>query len=142
MNEMEGIAIMPTGQVTLEGKKDNKGKTRLGLVPRSLIWAVGYILTKGAKKYGSHNWRKGLAWSDVYDALQRHLTDWWDGKSIDQDLKNCIHCQEKAKDMNLECPDHSWKSHLWHATCEIAFLIEYEISGTGLDDRYKNEIKS
>lgn len=136
MNDMEGVAIMPTGQVTLEGKKDNKGKTRLGLVSRSMIWGIGYILTKGARKYGDNNWRKGMPWSAVYDALQRHLTDWWEGKNIDQDLENCEPCKAKVLDRNLECPDHSWKSHLWHAGCELMFLIEYEQKGIGLDDRY------
>jgi hypothetical protein len=97
-----------------EGKKFDEGKPQLGLVPKSLIWAVGTILTLGAKKYGRDNWKNGLAWSRVYDALLRHLTAWWAGEGLD-----------------LE----SGKSHLWHAASELAFLIEYEESGAGEDDR-------
>ena len=103
------------GQPRLDGKKFDEGKPELGLVPRSLIWAVGTILTFGAKKYGAHNWRKGLAWSRAYNATLRHLTAFWDGET--QDLE-------------------SGKSHLWHAACELAFLIEFEEKGIGHDDRY------
>ncbi len=104
------------GQVKLNGNKNDNGKPELGLVPKSLIWAVGTILTFGAKIYGTHNWRKGLLWSRPYNALFRHLTAWWNGESLD-----------------LE----SGKSHLWHAATELAFLIEYEETKTGQDDRFK-----
>jgi len=107
------------GQVKLDGKKNDEGKPELGLVPKSLIWAVGTIMTFGARVYGTHNWRGGLAWSRPYNALLRHLTAWWSGENLD-----------------LE----SGKSHLWHAATELAFLIEYEESKTGQDDRYKAEI--
>lgn len=103
------------GQPRLDGKKFDDGKPQLGLVPKSLIWAVGIILTFGANKYGEHNWRKGLKWSRAYNALLRHLTAWWDGESLD-----------------LE----SGKSHLWHAATELAFLVEYEETKTGEDDRW------
>lgn len=107
---------MPDGQPRLDGKKFDEGKPQLGLVPRSLIWAVGTILTFGAKKYGTHNWRGGLAWSRAYDAVLRHLTAWWGGEDVDAE---------------------TGKSHLWHAACDLAFLIEFEASKTGQDDRYK-----
>lgn len=103
------------GQPRLDGKKFDEGKPELGLVPKSLIWAIGAILTFGAKKYGAHNWRKGLAWSRAYNATLRHLTAWWDGENLDKE---------------------SGKSHLHHAACELAFLIEYEEKGAGYDDRY------
>lgn len=104
------------GQVKLNGKKDDQDKPMLDLVPKSLIWAVGEILTQGAKKYGTHNWRDGLLWSRPYAALLRHLTAWWSGENLDAE---------------------SGKSHLWHASAELAFLVEYEQSKTGKDDRYK-----
>lgn len=103
------------GQQRLDGKKFDEGKPELGLVPKSLIWATGTILTFGAKKYGAHNWRKGLAWSRVYNAILRHLTAFWDGENND-----------------LE----TGKSHLWHAATELAFLIEFEEKELGNDDRH------
>ncbi len=105
-------------QPTLEGKKNDQGKPELGLVPKSLIWAVGTVLTMGAKIYGTHNWRNGLAWSRPYNALLRHLTAWWGGEDLDPE---------------------SGLSHLWHASAELAFLVEYEESKAGLDDRYKSK---
>lgn len=107
-------------QERLDGKKNDEGKPMLGLVPKSLIWGVGEILTFGAKKYGEHNWRAGLLWSRPYNAALRHLTAWWDGESLDKE---------------------SGKSHLLHAATELAFLIEYEGSKTGKDDRFIGENK-
>jgi hypothetical protein len=104
------------GQEQLNGKKNDSGKPMLGLVPKSLIWAVGTILTMGCVKYGKNNWRGGLHWSRPYDALLRHLTAWWDGEDKDSE---------------------SGHSHLWHAACELSFLIEYEEKHFGKDDRYK-----
>jgi len=104
----------------MEADKKDKNKPRLGLVPSSLIWAVAEIMTDAVRsgKYEAHNWRKGMPWSTAYDALQRHLTDWNESKTLDKD---------------------SGKSHLWHAACELAFLIEYEQREVGRDDRYKPE---
>lgn len=104
------------GQPRLDGKKNDSGKPRLGLISRVFLWGIAEILTHGAKIYGDHNWREGMLWSRPYDALQRHLTAWWDGEDIDKD---------------------SGKSHLWHAAAELQFLVEYESKGMGKDDRYK-----
>lgn len=116
--QQKGVKMV--GQERLDGKKNDEGKIELGLIPGSLLWAIGEILTFGAKKYGEHNWRKGLAWSRPYNALLRHLTVWWAGESLDKE---------------------SGKSHLWHAATELAFLVEYEGSNTGKDDRFKVETK-
>lgn len=112
-NLQEGL--MDT-QPRLDGKKNDNEKPQLGLVPKSLIWSVGTILTFGAKIYGAWNWKQGLLWSRPYNALLRHLTAWWDGESVDKE---------------------SGKSHLWHAATELSFLIEYEEKNLGQDDRYK-----
>ena len=116
MYNLDKECIVMDGQPRIDGKKYDEGKPELGLVPKSLIWAVGIILTFGAKKYGPNNWRNGFIWSRVYNALLRHLTAWWGGEDLDTE---------------------TGKSHLWHAACELAFLIEFEESRTGQDDRYK-----
>lgn len=97
-----------------EGRKDDLDKNRLELIPPELIFAVGDILTFGAKKYADRNWEKGMKWSRVYGALMRHLWTWWAKGGVDPD---------------------TGKSHLWHAGCCIAFLIAYEARSTGEDDR-------
>ena len=106
------------GQQRVDGKKFDEGKPMLGLVARSLIWAIGTTMTFGAKKYGADNWRGGMEWNRPYDALLRHLTAWWDGE--DKDLE-------------------SGQSHLWHAACELMFLVEYEAKGIGVDNRHETK---
>jgi hypothetical protein len=96
------------------GKKNDTEKPRLDLIPPSIIFAMGDILTSGAGIYGDRNWEAGMLWHRPYGALQRHLNAWWAGESLDKE---------------------SGKSHLWHAAAELAFLIEYEAKGTGQDDR-------
>ena len=83
---------------------DDPKKLPLWLVPVALIMAVAAVLAFGAKKYASNNWRKGMKWSEVYSALQRHLNAWQDGEENDPE---------------------SGLSHLWHGACCLAFLIEY-----------------
>src|SRR5258706_14892372 len=104
------------GQPRLDGRKFDEGKPQLGLLSTDFIWAIAEIMTLGSKKYGARNWRGGMEWHKPYDALQRHLTKWWDGESLDKE---------------------SGKSHLHHAAAEIMFLVEYESKQMGLDDRYK-----
>lgn len=110
---------MPSGQETLDGGvKHDESKRRMDLVPTSLVSSVARILELGARKYGDHNWRKGLKWSRVYAALQRHLADFWEGNDLDSE---------------------SGLPHLYHAACNIAFLIEFYEKRKELDDRYKKE---
>ena len=88
-----------------EGKKFDEDKLRVDLVPVSLIKAVAHVLGFGAKKYGEGNWRSGIDYHRVYGAVLRHLLAWWDGEDRDSE---------------------SGFPHLWHAACELAFLIEFE----------------
>lgn len=98
-----------------EGAKYDEGKVRLDLLPRELLIGTAKVLMFGAEKYDEYNWAKGMKWSRVYGAAQRHLTAWWAGENVDEE---------------------TGYSHLWHASCCIAFLIAYEIRGVGEDDRY------
>jgi Domain of unknown function (DUF5664) len=84
------------------------------LLPISLIRAVSHILNIGARKYKVDNWRVGMPWSRVYDAHERHMNAWASGESLDPE---------------------TGKSHLWHAACNLAFLIEWEETHPELDDR-------
>lgn len=97
-----------------DGRKDDAGKARIELVPPEMMGAMATILTLGAEKYGERNWEKGMAWSRIYGALERHMWAWWSG---------------------ADCDHETGRSHLWHAACCIAFLVAYEERGTGTDDR-------
>ena len=102
----------------MEPTKHDQAKTRYELLPPEFLEGTAQILTYGARKYSDHNWT-GLPYGRLYGALQRHLWAWWAGENLDQE---------------------TGKSHLWHAACEIAFLIALEARGrTELDDRPTKE---
>ena len=82
---------------------------------------IARVLTFGAKKYSSRNWEKGFDYSRTYGALQRHLHAWYKGEDSDPE---------------------TGLSHLAHAGCCLMFLLEFEHSGAGTDDRVKYVDKS
>lgn len=85
--------------------KADKGKVRPTLVPTSLVWAVAKIREYGCEKYGSpDNWKQ-VEPQRYRDALYRHLLAYFSGEKNDAE---------------------SGLPHLWHAACNIAFLIELE----------------
>ena len=92
------------GAVNYEVKAD-RGKLRLTLVPPSLVRAVAQIREYGCKKYHDpENWRQ-VEPRRYRDALYRHMLAYFDGEKNDEE---------------------SGLPHLWHAACNIAFLIEME----------------
>lgn len=96
------------------GIKFDESKLRYDLIPSSSLNALATILTFGCSKYGDRNWEKGMSWGRVFGALMRHLWAWWGGESDDEE---------------------TGKSHLWHAICCLAFLIEYETTHNEYDNR-------
>lgn len=111
------------GQTLKSGEKKDEGKPRFELLAYEVLRAVSRILTKGAIKYASRNWEKGIAYGRVYGAAQRHLADWWNAKLEGGDGINHADGSE---------------SHLDHAICELMFLSAYEKRGMNegqFDDR-------
>jgi hypothetical protein len=106
------LAAQPT--VKSEANKADSGKLPLDLLPPELLINVAQVLRHGAEKYDRYNWAKGMAWSRVYAAAQRHLLKWWTHHEADED---------------------SGLSHLAHAACCLAFLLAYEDRRLGIDDR-------
>lgn len=103
------------GGKPLEGRKDDGGKARYDLIPPELLEATAAVLTFGAAKYGERNWEKGMNWGRPFAALMRHMWAWWRGEKADPE---------------------TGMSHLWHASCCIAFLIAFEQRKIGGDDRF------
>ena len=97
------------------GMRYNSGKAELHQVPSSLKYAVAKCLMYGEQKYEKSNWRQGMSWMTVSDCLDRHMTSWMDGEEVDEE---------------------SGLPHLYHAACNIAFLIEYSNTCPELDDRH------
>jgi hypothetical protein len=88
-----------------KGIKYDQGKNRIDLLPPEFVEAVSHILTFGSQKYNDENWRGGLKYSRVFGALMRHLMAYKKGEILDPE---------------------SGMSHLWHAGCNLAFLITFE----------------
>ena len=86
------------------GNKFDGEKLRVDLLPPIGITSIADILTFGAKKYADNNWKKGIKFSRVYGALQRHLLAWYGGEEFDHE---------------------SGLPHLWHAACNLMFLTYY-----------------
>lgn len=100
-----------------KGIKFDGGKLRYDLLPPDALKATTEILTLGATKYGDRNWEKGMEWSRVFGAAQRHLWAWFNGEDLDSE---------------------TGRLHLSHAACCIMFLQAYALRGHGTDDRKKN----
>jgi len=98
-----------------EAVKHDTDKLRMDLIPPEAVTALAEVLAYGAKKYGDRNWEKGIRYSRVFAAVQRHLWAWWRGEDVDEESK---------------------LGHLQHALCGLAFLVTYEELGMiHMDDR-------
>lgn len=86
--------------------KADAGKAPISLVPMDAVWAVSWI-----RKYGNEKYHDPDNWIEVEperyrDAMMRHLLRYLeDPESIDEE---------------------SGYPHLWHAACNMFFLISLE----------------
>jgi hypothetical protein len=99
------------------GVKYDNGKPRMDLLDSYAVEQLAAVLTFGAQKYDSHNWRKGIAKSRLIAAALRHLFAYLGGEDTDPE---------------------TGLSHAAHAMCCCMFLLglEHRIE---LDDRWKGE---
>ncbi len=107
---------------------------RCGLVPprAELELAERFGLGVESGKYSANNWRGGYAWSKSYDALCRHLREFWDGKDFDEEAQ-----QEYAVAKGIPVEQAPKFKHIiavaWHAMVLATFMDEHPDK----DDRYK-----
>ena len=100
-----------------EASKFDDRKLRMSLFPPDVLNQICEVLEFGAAKYGDNNWRKGMEWTRLYDAAQRHLQAWLQNEDLD-------------KESNI--------NHLAHACCNLVFLLNYVNSQKGEDNRPKS----
>lgn len=100
------------------GKKNDADKPDLTLVPNEAYWGMAQALTYGAKKYGRHNFKGGIAYSRLAAACLRHLTAYMGGETIDIESGN---------------------NHLTHALASLGMLAWMEQNKPEMDDRYKGD---
>lgn len=68
--------------------KDAIGVTKapMSVLPMQVVYEAALGMYEGALKYGAFNYRiAGVRASVYYDAIQRHLNQWWEGEDIDPD---------------------------------------------------------
>lgn len=99
------------------GVKDNRGKSRVDLIPFNVLLRVGNVLGFGATKYKPHNWRLGLGWSDTIGSALRHIFAFAEGEDMDPESGQC---------------------HIDNAITQLIFLSEYYHTKTGIDDRWSS----
>lgn len=97
-----------------DGVKYDDGKLRYDLLPDWAIEKLVEVYTIGAKKYGDHNYRKGMKWSRIIAAMMRHLS--------------------KAK-RGLRYDLTDTQEHLSSVAWCALTLMEYQHYGLGEDDR-------
>lgn len=75
--------IEPTG---FGGSKDRKGKDAIGGFPLAILKVLNIPLQNGLRKgYKEHDWMDGLPYTDLKEAMLRHLSEHDEGKDIDPD---------------------------------------------------------
>lgn len=103
-----------------ESTKFDDGKLPYDLLPVSALRDIVEVYRIGSLKYGPHNWRKGMKWSRVYSAIQRHLNAFWEGE-----------------DLNPGPGMETGLKHLAQAAWGILTLLEYCRTRPEFDDRWK-----
>jgi hypothetical protein len=99
----------------VQAKHFDEGKPPLDQLPFKALSQVAHVMAFGAKKYGRYNWRAGQAWTKYAASTLRHTFAWIYGEDTDPE---------------------SGFSHLAHAVCNLIFLMEWQRTGVGEDDRY------
>jgi Domain of unknown function (DUF5664) len=88
----------------MSGTKFDEEKLEYHLLSTEAEKGLIQILMFGKTKYGAFNWAKGLKYHRVYNALLRHLKDWWAGEELDPE---------------------TGLSHVYHAFCNAMFLAHF-----------------
>lgn len=98
-----------------EGVKHDGSKPPMALVPVVAKIAMAEAFADGAKKYGKWNYKKGMEWTRLLSATERHLDAFKNGEDFATD---------------------SGVHHLGCAMADLAILLDYYYNKLGTDDRY------
>lgn len=99
----------------MTGLKYDNDKPRLELIDPLFTEELARILTFGAKKYESENWRKGIKYTRIIASIKRHILEFEKGNNLDNE---------------------TGLSHVVHAACNTMFLYWYTLNRKEFDDRY------
>lgn len=98
-----------------EGRKNDKGKPQIGLIPNEALEEIARVMEFGASQYGVGNWTKGINYSRLIDAMYRHLGAFNSG-------------EDKASDSNCH--------HIAHLAATAMFILYFNKHRCDLDDRW------
>lgn len=102
----------------MSGIKYDKNKSRVDLIPLSVLENLGYILEMGAEKYGENNWQDLQDfWKRYKAALLRHLIAIDKGELLDEE---------------------SGLPHIDHVLCNAMFLSWGYHHGKGINISIKD----
>ena len=95
-------------------------KPPIALIPPEALREVAKAMDLGGDKYSPYRFREGppRSWTDGCSAVQRHLLDWLDHNGSDHDPESGL-------------------NHLAHAAAGCLILLASQLSGHGVDDRFK-----
>lgn len=65
-------------------------KPRYSLISYWALERVVWVFTRGAKKYGDHNWQRGMPYSRYLDSAGRHLAQWVKGERDEDHLAMAV----------------------------------------------------
>ena len=72
------------------GLRFDTNKNQLNLIRPLMEWGLANVFSRGAIKYSSNNWMRGMKWSQVLGPLKRHVAKWNAGEVYDKDT-GCHH---------------------------------------------------
>lgn len=102
---------------TKKNKKDAVGATKAptSCIPSAGIFAMGAAMQDGGNKYDPFNYRETEVTASVFfNAMMRHLWDWWEGQDF---------------------ADDSGVHHLGHLMAGSAIVLDGISNGNFVDDR-------
>jgi hypothetical protein len=99
----------------MKAKRFNTGKLKWSLISWKALEPMVQVLMFGAMKYESHNWKKGLKYTEIVESLQRHSNAFIEGEDNDPESK---------------------LSHVGHILCNAMFLSYMSLFKKDMDDRY------
>jgi hypothetical protein len=67
-------------------RDSGEGKLKMSLMPLEPLKRVQKRYLDGANEYGANNWTKGMPISELYDSANRHMQDFWEGKTDEDHL--------------------------------------------------------
>ncbi len=105
------------------GLRYNEHKNALELIPPLWVWGLGEVMTRGAHKYATRNWERGMKWSTCVGCALRHIFKFCMGSKYD------------------DGPKGTGCHHMFMAAWNLLVLADYDIRGIGENDLPEYDVK-